>query len=938
MLYRFFKIGIFFGLILAVRPVFAQLIGIPFVESYAKEEYGYGTQNWDIEQGADGLMYFANNEGLLEFDGATWHLFPLPNKTILRSIHLKEDLIYGGGQNELGFYQRDMKGKWTFISLKSKIPEQHQDFEDVWGIERLGETLYFLASEKLFILADTSFQVVTDFPVSFLGAAKGRLFLQDMDGTLYQMEEGGAVALTGSSLLAGSEVRKVIPFEEGFLITTYRQGLFIYDGIRIQKWENEGENHFGNQFINTVDVLDNGDVFIGTGFNGAIIIDKEGQFKYHITAEDGLSNDRVISTFLDRHKNLWLGLDNGISMIRTNSPFARIYPKDELEGAGYDVVIFEDKIYLGNSSGLLYADWKGQTSTKDLRLVQNTNGQVWGLDQVNDQLILSHKEGAFLVDGATATQFYDKTGVWLFQQDQLDSELIFSGNYEGISFFEAENLGYLDDLPELEESSRFIVQDEYHHYWMSHPYRGVYQIAYPNNAALRSVAIFGPEHGLPSNLHNHVFKINGEILVCAEKGVFVFDREADLFMPYEPINQYLGADTKVRRLFEGQDGDIWFVTEKEIGLLDITARGLTRTIEKIVFPELESLLNSGWEKIYSFDRKHVFITTINGFLHYDASYKKPETPSFDIVLQEMIVNKDSLIYPSTNTAEPFEFPYYQNSFLYSVAATEYVRNKSLEFQYFLKGLDEDWTPLTAIRTKEYTNLAPGEYELNIRATSPDGLQSSTYKLAFSITKPWYLRPLAIGIYLFLLIVLAYLLYGKSQKKYKILEQKVDTTVKQTKVKIEKLETEKMQAKLNHKNRELVSATLHLVKKSETILDIVSQLDEIKRKSKDNAVKLQLQKLIRALKNDEIIDEGWDQVMYHFNELHENFFDRLRTVYPSLTPKDLRLCAYLKMNLTTKEMATLMNVSPRGVEASRYRLRKKLNLLSDVNLTAFIMSY
>ncbi len=87
-----------------------------------------------------------------------------------------------------------------------------------------------------------------------------------------------------------------------------------------------------------------------------------------------------------------------------------------------------------------------------------------------------------------------------------------------------------------------------------------------------------------------------------------------------------------------------------------------------------------------------------------------------------------------------------------------------------------------------------------------------------------------------------------------------------------------------------------------------------------------------------MDKGWNQVMFHFNELHEDFFDRLKKAYPSLTPKDLRLCAYLKMNLTTKEMATLMNVSLRGVEASRYRLRKKLDLSSEANLTEFVMGY
>lgn len=77
---------------------------------------------------------------------------------------------------------------------------------------------------------------------------------------------------------------------------------------------------------------------------------------------------------------------------------------------------------------------------------------------------------------------------------------------------------------------------------------------------------------------------------------------------------------------------------------------------------------------------------------------------------------------------------------------------------------------------------------------------------------------------------------------------------------------------------------------------------------------------------------------HFNELNRDFFIRLKDEYPSLTPKDLKLCAYLKMNLSTKEIATLLNVSVRGVEASRYRLRKKMDLSSDKNITELMLQY
>lgn len=914
-----------------------QSTGIPFVESYPKELYGYGTQNWDIEQGGKDFLYFANNEGLMEFDGAEWRLYPLPNKTILRSILIRDGSIYAGGQNEFGVYQPDIHQKWRFHSLKDSIPPEHRDFEDVWNMEWLGDRLYFRASEKIFVFSDQSCRVLDSIPVNFFGKAGQRLFAQDREGRLFLLTDQSFTQLPGSEKLLGTEVRKVVETDDRFLIATFRNGIYTYDGQAIEKWSPPGEKYFKDPFINTIDLLDNGDIVLGTGFTGLFILTPSGALKYHLNTDNGLSNDRVICTFVDRRRNLWLGQDNGVSLIQTNSPFTRIYPQGELAGAGYDVAIFKDNIYFGVSSGLLYAPWNSLAGSSNLQIVQNTNGQVWSIDILDDRLIVNHDEGAFLVSGARATRFFTETGAWLFQPDELHEDLVLSGNYEGISIFDRATLQRLYDIPALEESSRFIVQDATHHYWMAHPYRGLYRISYPHDPERRKVERLGPDSGLPSNLHNHVFKINGEVLVCAEKGVYIFDPQQQRFTPYEPINRYLGAETKVRRLFEAPSGDIWFVTQREVGVLEVEEKGLARNITKRVFPELKPLMNGGWEKIYPFDDDHVFITTIHGFIHYDGRLRDTISPAFDIVVNKMSINKDSVIFPSA-VKEDYHFSHRQRSLLFQVAATEYVNNPEVEFRYFLEDFDDNWSDWSPLRDKEYTNLPPGEYTLRIQGRNTRGELSPVYTLRFTIDKPRYTTFPALIVYIALLTLGGYLLHYRSRKKYRALEKRADSMVQKSKEEIQRLETEKIQAELDHKKRELVSATLHVVQKNETLAGIVEQLTEIRQSSNEEKVRKQLRKLIRSLKNDEVLDEGWDQVMYHFSELHEDFFERLKKAYPSLTPKDLKLCAYLKMNLTTKEMASLMNVSVRGVEASRYRLRKKLELPTEVNLTEFMMGF
>src|SRR6185312_15809681 len=112
---------------LALPAICQNTIGLPEVVNYSKQEYKAGTQNWDICQDNNGLLYFANNEGLLSFDGTYWRLYPLPNKTIVRSVALGSDhKIYIGAQDEIGYFSPIATGQLIYHSLVNLIPEAHR--------------------------------------------------------------------------------------------------------------------------------------------------------------------------------------------------------------------------------------------------------------------------------------------------------------------------------------------------------------------------------------------------------------------------------------------------------------------------------------------------------------------------------------------------------------------------------------------------------------------------------------------------------------------------------------------------------------------------------------------------------------------------------------------------------------------------------------------
>ena len=153
---------------------------------------------------------------------------------------------------------------------------------------------------------------------------------------------------------------------------------------------------------------------------------------------------------------------------------------------------------------------------------------------------------------------------------------------------------------------------------------------------------------------------------------------------------------------------------------------------------------------------------------------------------------------------------------------------------------------------------------------------------------------------------------------------------------EKTMMDKLAAEISFKNKELASSTLHLVQKGEILLTIKNALNNMLEKSVNAEVKKEIQQLINLLNFDVNLDEDWEQFAFHFDQVHVDFLKRLREKFPQLSANDEKLCAYLRLNLSTKETAQLLNISVRGVEVSRYRLRKKLKLPNDVHLAEFMI--
>jgi len=182
------------------------------------------------------------------------------------------------------------------------------------------------------------------------------------------------------------------------------------------------------------------------------------------------------------------------------------------------------------------------------------------------------------------------------------------------------------------------------------------------------------------------------------------------------------------------------------------------------------------------------------------------------------------------------------------------------------------------------------------------------------------------------------LHKHHDRLHMIADEKRELEKQHSEQEIMKLQNENLHAEISHKNMQLADSTLSIIKKNEVLIEIKNELEKQKEELGVRYPARYLQRLTTLIDKNISNDNDWEMFEALFDQAHENFFKRLKQSFPDLTQSDLKLCAYLKLNLSSKEIAPLLNISIRGVEIRRYRLRKRLSLATDENLVAYIMQF
>ena len=941
----------------------------PLVRNFTRKEYKSGAQNWGIAQDENNIMYFANNNGLLVFDGKNWLTVPINNGTNVRSVsYAGKGKFYASTFNEFGYFEKMKNGKFEYFSLTNKKGLNSNISNELYSIHQADDVVYFQGENSIYKYDGKKIsRIAFDYKIDASAVVHKIFFVASQQSGLFMLNGGLFVRIPGSELLVNKKVSAILPYSGNrLLIVTSFDGVYLYDGLSVVPY-NTGIDDFlrSNQVFCAI--TNGRQIVYGTVQRGIAVQNLGDKTVMFVNTYSGLQNNTVLSAAFDNQQNLWLGLDKGIDYVLLNTPILNLFGTNNLYGAGYTSHLKDNVLYFGTNQGLYSASYPLPNSPMpiQLKLIKGMVGQVWCLDEIDNTLFCGDDQGAFIVYPNRIERINGLPGTWSFKKLRQHPDMILGCSYQGLFILKKTAAGWKFShflKGKFNESSPMFEEGQDGSIWFSHWQKGLYRL-YLNAAydSIMRIDLYNEQKGFPSNRNNTIFRIANHIVFSSEKGFYLYNQKNDRMEPYQKLNKLFASPPAYMRLHEAKNGDVWCVSGRFLGLARKIKNG-TYQMDSLTYRILQPKIIIGFEHFNFIDNDNLILNTEDGFSWINTRKPLPTTNTFKVILKSVIATNDNsskaeIKHVLGNILANETFEHNQNSLRFEFNAPEYRNEGLVQYSYMLENYDKSWSEFSYDNAKEYNQLPRGTYVFKVKAR--DLLESKEAELSFSFTilPAWYETNIAFAVYAILIIVLVVALivfinYSSKKgavemeklKELELQEQKkvFDAETSAKKKEIKELKNQQLQYELRHKSQELANSTMNLIRKNEMLFDIMEHIskatDEIKKNADSNVLLLRLSKMERSIKQNIENDNNWKKFEANFDLVYENYLKRLGETYPDLNVSDKKLCAYIKMDLSSKDMAPLLNMSVRSIETNRYRIRKKLGLERDVNLADFLQKF
>jgi hypothetical protein len=925
----------------------AQIIGNPPVTHYSHKDFNSDAQFWDACQDTLGVMYFGNNYGVLRFDGERWDKISLPNNSAVRSLHCSEDgIIYAGGFNEFGTIRTNADGSFSYHSLREILPPKYSEIGNVWQILEVNNTLVLRTYNYLILLNKSNVEIIeASDAFNFAEVVNNKLFVLDQNMLFdFNISTSQFTEVIATGDIYNESLLKILPGETKeavFLLTKegsiYEISLQNNSVQRLQRLiPRESEQLFTSAIQSR-----SGRIYIGTLSNKLSSWKLQDNKFIRIRSFNNLQDQTVLNLYESKEGVIWTLLNKGLDYFDPNAHLTNIFQGSSI----YDAVLFENRLYIATNQGVFSSTNHYSDSIiyqDEFQKIPALDGQAWSLKVIDDQLFCAHDQGLFEIKNNKTVPIKGFQGVWKLFPVSGKSNQFFVCTYNGLGLLQIQDGSHTvlsASVPGFEDSTRDLIDipGENDSYWVCHGYKGVFKIK-TNKDCSRVVSTehFNEQNGLPSPFNINVHRWKGQNIFSTNQGLFEFDKERQTFLPHRALNTLLGRKKNIRQL-EQQGDTTWCVIDDQVAYF-------TPEMDTVItnpFLSLKGTLNRGMECIVPLrNTNEVLLGTTNGLFafHPDArsqmNAKKVQTR---LCRASYSINDSTISFAVTDSMNHLTFPNNVHNITFWLSAP-YIRDKAnIRYSFLLENKMAEWSEWQEEPLINLSFLKSGDYLIKVKAQSLSGEVARTTRLSFNIESAWYATwP---WILFWSLISVGLIIAGIRQIQVIIVREKEKTRLEEQKrqelremerdTQLILKEKERVEADIIEKSKDLANNAVLIAKKRELLIEIQNKLNELRRNAKNDYTRTGILNIVRSIEVNLNDEQQYQLFDTNLERVHQELFDELKRRHPSITNKELRICAFIKMELTNKEMASIFNISVRGVETARYRLRKKYPDIDDL---------
>jgi len=458
---------------------------------------------------------------------------------------------------------------------------------------------------------------------------------------------------------------------------------------------------------------------------------------------------------------------------------------------------------------------------------------------------------------------------------------------------------------------------------------------------------FGQKNGFPSNKKISVYSLNDDLVFSSEHGIYNFDKSTTEFVPNSFFDKWLG-NNHVSEIATDENGAIYYIQNLKMGMLYEEEFGVYKK-KSGLFTHINNFINDDLPNITILDKQNVLVGAKEGFVLYNPGKKFDNNRPFKVIIRSVDIDmkEDSILTVYPAMGENVELKRKQ-SLKFNFTSPYFEGFEDLKYSYRMAPLDDKWSEWSSEGAMKYPFMPPGDYTFEVKAKNVYQEESGIATFSFSVLKPWYYSKWAVLAYVFAGMAIITFIFFKqkqnhlaesslitqqSEQALKTKDEQINQISEESKVEIDRLRSEKLKSELNLKNDQLTTITMHLMNTNSFLQNIREQILSFAQSNND---KSDIKGLLRKIDDQISNNNAWDQFEYHFDQVHSGYLKKLSANNVKLSPREIKLASFLRMNMSTKEIADIMNISNRGVELARYRLRKKLNLSRDQNLVEYLI--